>query len=355
MNNIISASSANLSISFGGCFSKLPNRFVLIAAGALTLIAIAFIALRFCSKKLIFSATTTPPRQPVPVPVSNPITKLEVSTFLEPISDDAFAKLPQNVQLFRREVEAMISKGEETQTSRLPRQLAKLLLKCHLPYSQWDRKYPENLLQPDVHPDEYIKFTHVINKPINTMIDQLTLAGQNLLFEKSISIFREDDKLLKGSLFTESEMKFLLQPPPPMHFEDDDIIEVIPRDHYLLEEKPADLIARDILKDSDLYFGISLGKNAIQCLRSVRLEPIESTIMSLEELRSNIEEHGSAIVTTKGLIRYSYVVDSVKEDRVEIRDPYHGWKVAITHEAFRKDWGGDNLEIIQARKPIKTS
>lgn len=76
----------------------------------------------------------------------------------------------------------------------------------------------------------------------------------------------------------------------------------------------------------------------------------------LTQLRAAIEKDGSAIVAINGIEEIQYIiVDEISDDyeQVRIRDPYHGWEILITAEAFIKKFKiGDNLPpnilIIQA-------
>ncbi|MBA3721230.1 MAG: hypothetical protein H0W88_02375 [Parachlamydiaceae bacterium] len=72
---------------------------------------------------------------------------------------------------------------------------------------------------------------------------------------------------------------------------------------------------------------------------------------SLLGLRTLLIKNGPAIVTICGKLGgHDMLVDEVSEDlsRVRIRDPYHGWEITITAEAFLKEWKPG--EIIQIKK-----
>jgi hypothetical protein len=91
--------------------------------------------------------------------------------------------------------------------------------------------------------------------------------------------------------------------------------------------------------------------DVIRDLERHGLEAIKSRVTSLEELQSKIVEHGcSAHVCVDSCGGHVIVVDWVGDDHVEIRDPFHGWAVALTKEAFLRSWQPAN-PIIQARRP----
>jgi hypothetical protein len=138
------------------------------------------------------------------------------------------------------------------------------------------------------------------------------------------------------------------------------VIEVIQHVYPHSSGDLKEVISLDILGISEMLAkSVILYSNAEEYFKRLGLIPLPSSVDSLEELQSKIQANGSAIVTT-GIhqingrrICYSYIVDAIKNDRVEIRDHYHGWKVAITREAFLKDWAGDTFQILQARKPLE--
>lgn len=60
---------------------------------------------------------------------------------------------------------------------------------------------------------------------------------------------------------------------------------------------------------------------------------------ALSSLRKCIQDHGSAIVFISSSIgNHCVIVDDISEglDRVRLRDPYHGWEVTVTAQAFLK-------------------
>lgn len=74
-------------------------------------------------------------------------------------------------------------------------------------------------------------------------------------------------------------------------------------------------------------------------------------VSSIQDLRQSLIQNGSAIVHLGGEIgNHVAVVDEVSEDlsSVRIREPYHGWEITVTAEAFRKRGGGQG-EIIHVK------
>jgi hypothetical protein len=86
-------------------------------------------------------------------------------------------------------------------------------------------------------------------------------------------------------------------------------------------------------------------------IRAAALKPIVVQLKGdlLPALRDAITKKGSAIVSVNGEIgAHVIVVDEVSEKGVRLRDPYHGWEITVTHEAFLKRWS--DKEIIQVEK-----
>ncbi len=74
----------------------------------------------------------------------------------------------------------------------------------------------------------------------------------------------------------------------------------------------------------------------------------ESSPKTLAELRECLLQKGSAIVSLSGAVGcHVVVVDHVSRDlkKVRLRDPYHGWEIMVTAEAFLHEWYLE--EIIQ--------
>lgn len=72
---------------------------------------------------------------------------------------------------------------------------------------------------------------------------------------------------------------------------------------------------------------------------------------SLQTLKEQLKNHGSAIVTILDPHSggHSIVVDEIPEDmqRVRLRDPYH-WEIAVSAKTFQSRW--ESNEIIQIEK-----
>lgn len=91
----------------------------------------------------------------------------------------------------------------------------------------------------------------------------------------------------------------------------------------------------------------NLGTNEemLSSLANAGLHPIESQLpwqvdISLIWLNEALKEHGSAIVTMDSDQMGSHVVivDSIHDEVVRLRDPYHGWDISVTKESFTKYW-----------------
>lgn len=287
--------------------------------------------------------------------LTDQVDRVDYSEFLIPISEEAFSQLPMNIQMFRREIEGILDQGQTVLDDQFPRRLAELVLKWYPDYSKWDRKYPMSTGIDTMGSNAYFE----------NIKDQLSLEAQQLLFPRCE---RVQGKLHyhQGAL-TENEMTFLNSCRPLAHsYQDDEIVEVIarPGESRADGKKPifqsgqrgctgatGAMIASDILGTDQPALTCNLGndRNVTSYLRRCGLEPITSSVSSLDELQAKIDEHRcSAHVSVDSCGGHVVVVDCVKDDRVEIRDPYHGWAVAIKKDAFLASWGGG--KIIQARK-----
>ena len=69
----------------------------------------------------------------------------------------------------------------------------------------------------------------------------------------------------------------------------------------------------------------------------------------LTQLKELIQKNGSAIVSTNNnLGSHVIVVDHIRDDLQEIRlrDPFHGWEITVTKDAFLREYkGGDIIQI----------
>lgn len=90
-------------------------------------------------------------------------------------------------------------------------------------------------------------------------------------------------------------------------------------------------------------------------LEKAGLQGFYSHASNLSELREVIMKNGSAIVSIEVTGVHAVVVDDISQDlsKVRLRDPYHGWEITVTAEAFVKAWEGKysvkNTSVVQAR------
>lgn len=99
----------------------------------------------------------------------------------------------------------------------------------------------------------------------------------------------------------------------------------------------------------------NLGDDDLQAmdLREADLKPILNKAPNLKTLRELLLKNGSAIVHVYGkeIGAHVIIVDEISQDlsKVRIRDPYHGWEITVTAEAFLEKWTS-NENIIQVEK-----
>lgn len=91
-------------------------------------------------------------------------------------------------------------------------------------------------------------------------------------------------------------------------------------------------------------------RDIMRDLNEVGLHPTLKRIgKEMEKLIECIETDGPTIVTIQCEIGgHCILVDEIHESYVRIRDPYHGWNINITRNAFEERWKGDS--IIQIKK-----
>lgn len=100
----------------------------------------------------------------------------------------------------------------------------------------------------------------------------------------------------------------------------------------------------------------------IEDLKKAGLEPLwhqweQSPQNRMEILRELVEMHGSAIVEIddKNIKGHVVVVDKVSEEGVSLRDPYHGWAVTVTLDAFDRVFP-TLFNLVQVKKdPLQDS
>lgn len=92
------------------------------------------------------------------------------------------------------------------------------------------------------------------------------------------------------------------------------------------------------LQDTNLGNNKSMQKS----LQTGGLIPIVSSMPNshrnpLGWLKSKIDEGGAAIVSIdEG--GHVIIVDQISDQGIRLRDPYHGWDITVTVEAFKKNW-----------------
>jgi hypothetical protein len=92
--------------------------------------------------------------------------------------------------------------------------------------------------------------------------------------------------------------------------------------------------------------------NIMTDIREAKLNPINTeTGKNLKELRELlIKNNSSAIVSVGGEAdNHVLVVDAISKDlsQVRVRDPFHGWEITVTAEAFLRRWhGGKAIQIV---------
>lgn len=70
---------------------------------------------------------------------------------------------------------------------------------------------------------------------------------------------------------------------------------------------------------------------------------IETRVENLKELSEQIKKNGPAIVSIDNNGSHSIVVDEISDNGVRLRDPYHGWSITVTKEAFEKRFSGNTI------------
>jgi hypothetical protein len=100
----------------------------------------------------------------------------------------------------------------------------------------------------------------------------------------------------------------------------------------------------------------NLGDNAVmlQDIKNAGLQGVENeTKKDLSALRDLIIKNGSCIAYTLGKLgAHVIVVDEVSENlsRIRIREPYHGWEITVSKEAFLNEWVAGSVIQIEKTK-----
>ncbi len=84
----------------------------------------------------------------------------------------------------------------------------------------------------------------------------------------------------------------------------------------------------------------------LQDIEKAGFTPEMNQASNLFELRNLIIKNDSAIVTVCGRIGgHVIIVDEISEDlsQIRLRDPYHGWEITVTKDAFLNEWRGGNV------------
>ncbi|NGX43378.1 MAG: hypothetical protein K940chlam7_01675 [Chlamydiae bacterium] len=86
-------------------------------------------------------------------------------------------------------------------------------------------------------------------------------------------------------------------------------------------------------------------------IRNAGFTPIHTErVDNLEHLKRLLEENGSAIVdiNDKRIGSHVIIVDEIRDEDVRIRDPYHGWEISVTLDAFKDRFFGFNAIQIKS-------
>lgn len=81
-------------------------------------------------------------------------------------------------------------------------------------------------------------------------------------------------------------------------------------------------------------------EDQIRDIKNGGLTPLTQFATTLIELKNLLEQCGPAIVTLQGKLgNHVVIVDEVNDSlQVRLRDPYHGWEITVTKEAFLEEW-----------------
>lgn len=273
---------------------------------------------------------------------SNPTITLVSPTAIPPptapISDEAA------LELFNHKLDELRSKKDTIEN--YPRAVGELLLQYATPPSRWNRIYP----------------TAWSLDAAGRGMSLLTRQCWDLLNPEELLSIRQ------GLSLTEGEYT-MLRGPISLFFRDDEIIAVLARRGEPLPSGKIPLqqagkngcsygavamLATDLLGEIQEVLPTSAVTDTTKMyayLRKLDLEPIESRVGSLEELQEKINQNNcSAIINYVDDIGSHYmIVDGITDEGVNMRDPYHGWAIKVTTEAFKRIWS-PNRGIIQARK-----
>lgn len=100
----------------------------------------------------------------------------------------------------------------------------------------------------------------------------------------------------------------------------------------------SDLRLRSLGNDYDMHCDIE----------KTGLQVVLNSPTNLSELRQAIIKDGSCIVCVGGKLGFhEIVVDEVSKylTNIRLRDPYHGWEITVSSEAFLQEWSGGGRTI----------
>ena len=100
----------------------------------------------------------------------------------------------------------------------------------------------------------------------------------------------------------------------------------------LEHEKPIDLV--ELTRRN-----LGTPEKKIKDLENAGLTPLSTRCATLADLQECLKKQGPAIVSVdSGAGSHSIILDALSESSTRIRDPYHGWEIEITLDAFRNSW-----------------
>jgi len=98
------------------------------------------------------------------------------------------------------------------------------------------------------------------------------------------------------------------------------------------------------------YMNIGHDQDVCNILREHKLEPVITERVAFGSLQAILEKGGPAYISVTTVGGHAIVVDKVLEEGVQLRDPYHGWQIVVTKDAFIKAVDSEEVKLIQAKK-----
>lgn len=113
----------------------------------------------------------------------------------------------------------------------------------------------------------------------------------------------------------------------------------------------AAMLILDHRKTPDLFQvktrNLGNASDELRDLEKAQLRAVAVKIQKFSELQNAVKKHGSVITGIGGEIgSHSIVVDAISTDTVRLRDPYHGWEITVSKDAFTEKWDGDQIKSI---------